>query len=255
MDILATELSYSAELSDFSKSVTIMKAVQEALRGDLTRVVAATRTFATLKGLLPFGVSLKTTVEMNPGTAIVEATPRKSPLDVSLQVTKFYGQSPRKISGMETEMRLLGCELSRLQSWKSFCHTLLRFLKVWKTSGTSFPFSSSPGVFPWSMILTVLQATKESAESVDNIQSLTTTVRVLEHEFLTMAHTCTELLVALIDVGELQDGFSTEQWAEAVASTAEISRNVARRVVYDPKVCIPSHFGCVSFDLVCLSSY
>lgn len=261
VDLLAIEVSWAQKTANFSLDLAVVGAFENALKGDLCRVVSATKSFVNLNGLLPFSLAFKSfSSEFN---AIPLQQPSPSDVDgmlrmlsgpsfladdgtfiacngrntvaaiqwfMSLSIDGTSGRVPsvKLFSELEIECNHLSNELRLLLSWKSFAQMLHVLLKKWRRDAPeSALFRMSSGNFLRSMTMETLRSFRNNVELAERCH-MGAPSSILTREVLSMGRAMSGLLLTHQCAEDLSHVTSPDEWIESMGLIAEIARKLSR---------------------------
>jgi hypothetical protein len=277
--VLTIEVSWAQTSTCFSLDLAVVRALENAFKGDLRRIVYVTKAFISLKGWLPFSSAFASCSSRLNALSVQKPSP--SDVDGMLQMIRspgsvgdggaFIASSGHDVVGagrwfatmdsdvvsghlplaklfsdLEIEFNALANELRCLRSWNSFAQMSLFLVKKWRRDAPeSTQFGMSPSAFLQSMTMQILRSLRTNLDLIERGQ-MEASCSVLTQEGLSMARTTSGLLLTHLCAEDLLFLTSSDNWVEAIGLIAEIAVKLSRYPLVESTVRVVSNVATVT---------
>jgi len=251
--LLAIEATWAQSRATFALDAPIVRAIENALGGNLNRLVHATKAATFVDGFLPY----TSKVEVFSSSPNVQLIRHKIPSDLGecLQILSgpsshagargfFLGingndtifvdswfsllgdktDESNRFSDLSSARCLLANQLNGLQSWRAFAQRLELLLSKWRREVPDDRlFSTSSASFAFSMSFGILSALRGNLERVELAQ-MEVTGPILRDESLSVMKVSAGLLLTFANTEFAEENTPKDEWIEAMRLLSEISK-------------------------------
>lgn len=240
-----------------------MRALENALHGDLDRIVQATKAFLSLKSVLPYSMAFtsysselsarrreqrRSPVDLDTVLRALSGSASRSQADEGASVASYaydtiasrrwfasmncdvdagLDQSSTLLSELEIDNNVFSNELRCLQSWKSFAQMLHLLMKKWRSGAPDARlFKLSECALLQSLTIETLRVFHENVGLVERCQQ-GALFSILSREGLVMARATSGLLLTYISAVDVSRSTSPDEWVESMGLLAEIGKKLS----------------------------